>query len=102
MWIESMSSFEIQCITEGLQIDKAGLSSKIQSQMDKTNNFYVKTGMTLASQLGSSTSCALFWVKWSWLGMWAKGVRPDTEYDLAKQLNSETVKSRTTISGRNS
>ena len=24
--------------------------------------------------------------------MWGKGVRPDTEYDLAKQLNSETVK----------
>ena len=34
MWIESMNSFEIQCITEGLQIDKAGLSTKIQSQLD--------------------------------------------------------------------
>ena len=65
MWIESMNSFEIQCITEGLQIDKAGLSTKIQSQMDKTNDFYVNTGMTLASQLASSTSCALFWMKWS-------------------------------------
>ena len=32
-----MNSFEIQCITEGLDIDKAGLSTKIQSQMDKTN-----------------------------------------------------------------
>ena len=92
MWIESMNSFEIQCITEGLQIDKAGLSTKIQSQRDKTNDFYVKTGMTLASQLASSTSCALFWMKWSWLGMCGTGVRPDTEYDLAKQLNSETVK----------
>ena len=94
-----MNSFEIQCITEGLQIDKAGISTKIQSQMDKTNDFklcknvtYVKTGMTLACKLPSSTSCALFWMKWSWLGMWGKGVRPDTEYDLAKQLNSETVK----------
>ena len=29
MWFESMNSFEIKCITEGLQIDKAGLSTKI-------------------------------------------------------------------------
>ena len=64
-----MKSFEIQCITEGLQIDKAGLSTKIQSQMDKQNDFYMKTGMTLACQLASGTSCALFWMKWSWLGM---------------------------------
>ena len=39
MWIESMKSFQIQCNTEGLQIDKAGLNTKIQSQMDKTNDF---------------------------------------------------------------
>ena len=50
MWIESRNSFQIQCITEGLQIDKAGLSTKIQSQLDKTNDCYEKTGMTLASQ----------------------------------------------------
>ena len=92
MWIESMNSFEIQCITEGLQLDKAGLNTKIQSQLNKTNDFYKKTGMTLDSKLASSTSCALFWMKWSWLRMWGKGVRPDTEYDMAKQLNSETVK----------
>ena len=49
MWIESMNSFEIQCITEMLQIDKACLSTKIQSQMDKTNDVSVKTGMTQAS-----------------------------------------------------
>ena len=90
--MESMDSFENQCITEGLQIDKAGLTTKIPSQMDKTNDFYVKTRMTLASQLASSTSCALFWMKLSWLGIWRKGVRPDTEYDLARQLNSKTVK----------
>ena len=35
MWIESMNSFEIQCNKEGLQIDKAGLNTKIQSQMEK-------------------------------------------------------------------
>ena len=55
MWIESMNSFEIQCITEDLQIDKAGLGTKIQSQPDKTNDFLKKTGMTLASMLASST-----------------------------------------------
>ena len=47
-----MNSFEVQGITEGLQIDKAGLSTKIQSQLDKTNDFNEKTGMTLASQVG--------------------------------------------------
>ena len=85
--------FEIQCSTEGLQIDKAGINTKIQSPKNKTNDFYVKPGLTLASKLVLSTSCALFWVKWCWLGMWGIGVRPDTDYDLAKQLNSETVKS---------
>ena len=63
MWIESMNSFEIQCNTEGLQIDKAGINTKIQSQKDKTNDFYMKPGMTLASQLVLGTSCALFWMK---------------------------------------
>ena len=80
-----MNSFEIQCITKRLQIDNASLSTMIQSQLEKTNDFYGETGMTLASQLASSTSCALLWMKWSWLGMWGKGVRPDTEYDLAEQ-----------------
>ena len=89
MWIDSMNSFEIQCITEGLQIDKAGLDTKIQSQ---TNDFYMNTGMTLASQIASVPSCALFRMKWSWLGMWNKGRWPDTGCDLAKQLYSETVK----------
>ena len=72
MWIESMNIFERQCTTEGLQIDKAGFNRKIQSQMDKTNGFLMKTGMTLASQLASGTSCALVCMKWSWLGMWGK------------------------------
>ena len=51
----------------------------------------MKAGLTLASKLASSTSCALFWMKWSWLGMWGIEVRGDTDYDLAKQLNSEKV-----------
>ena len=83
MWIESLNSFEIQCITEGLQIDKAGSSTKSQSQMDKTNDFYVKTGMTEASKVAPSTSCALVWIKWSWLGIWGIRVGPDTGYGLA-------------------
>ena len=62
MWIESMNIFERQCITEWLQIDKAVLMTKIQSQLDKTNDFYKKTGMTLDSNLASSTSCALLWM----------------------------------------
>ena len=42
MLIESMNSFEIQCITEGLQIDKAALGTKIRSQMVKTNDVYME------------------------------------------------------------
>ena len=90
-----MNSFEIQCITEGLQIAKAGFSTEIQSQMDKTNDFSVKTGMTQASKVAPSTSFALLWIEWSWLGIWGKRVRPDTGYGLAsmvKQLSSELVK----------
>ena len=44
IWMESTNSFEIQCITEGPQIDNASLSTRIQSQKDKTNDFYIKTG----------------------------------------------------------
>ena len=64
--MESMNSFEIQCITEGLQIDEAALSTKIQSQMDKRKIFLVKPGMTEASKVAPSTSCALVWIEWCW------------------------------------
>ena len=37
-----MNSFEIQCNTEGLQIDNAGINTKIQSQMDNTKGFIWK------------------------------------------------------------
>ena len=50
-----MNSFEIQCITEGLQKDNACLNAKIQSQMDKTNDFLVQTNTRLPSQIVSST-----------------------------------------------
>ena len=89
-----MNSFEIQCITEGLQIDKAGFSTKIQSQMDKTNDFDVKTGMIQVNKVSPTTSCALFWIRWSWLGIWGKEIRPDTGYGLAsmaKQLKLESI-----------
>ena len=67
-----MNSFEIQCITEGLQIDKAGISTKIQSQMGKTNDFIWKTDMYLASEIVSCTSCAPSGIQWCWLGIWGK------------------------------
>ena len=73
-------------------MNEAGMNTKSPSQEDKVIDFYMKAAMTLASHLASSTSCALFWMKWSWLGIRGKGVRPDTDYDLAEQLNSETVK----------
>ena len=55
MRIKSMNSFGIQCITEGLQVDKVGLSTKIQSPLNETNDFYKKPGMSLDSKLASST-----------------------------------------------
>ena len=39
MWIESMIGFGIQCNTEGLQMDNAGLYTNIHSQMDNTKDF---------------------------------------------------------------
>ena len=46
----------------------------------------MKTGLTLAPKIASGTSCALFWVN---VG---HRCQANTENDLAKQLNSETVK----------
>ena len=70
IWIESMNSFEIQCITEGLQIDNACLSTKIQSQKNKKKIYIWKTDISLASEIVSSTSCAHFDMQWSRLGIW--------------------------------
>ena len=82
-------------------MDKAGINTKIQSQKDKTNEFYMKADITFASQLASSTSCAVFVMKWSSLGISGKEVRPDTDYDLPSNSIQKQLKSRTTISGRN-
>ena len=85
MWIESMIGFGIQCNTEGLQIDNAGINTKIQSQMDNTNwsdsclqdsiRHFMCTllgDMVLVRNMGHRCQA-------------------NTENDLAKQLNSETV-----------
>ena len=37
--------------------------------------FYMKNRLTLASEIALGTSCALFWVKWCWLGMWGIDIR---------------------------
>ena len=42
IWFKSMNIFQKKRITEGLQIDDARLSTKIQSQMDKTNDYYTE------------------------------------------------------------
>ena len=86
MWIESMIGFGIQCNTEGLQIDKAGLYTKIQSQKilyeswsdsclrDSIRHFMCTPlgKMVLVRNVGHRC-------------------QDQTENDLAKQLNSETV-----------
>ena len=46
IWMESMNSFKIQCVTEGLQIDNASLSTKIQSKNDGTNVFHMENRHT--------------------------------------------------------
>ena len=91
MWIESMNSFEIQCNTEGLQIDKAGINTKIQSHMDNTKILHETwTDSSLQDSI-KHFMCTL-------LGemVLVRNVghrcQANTENDLAKQLNSETVK----------
>ena len=42
MWIGSGIGFGIQCNTEGLQIDNAGINTKIQSQKDNRKDFICK------------------------------------------------------------
>ena len=59
--------------------------------------FFVETGMVQVPRIVPSTSCALLWMQWSWLGIWGIGVGPDTGYGLAsmaKQLNSDSVKTQ--------
>ena len=79
---------------EGLHKDNACLNTMLRSHMDKTNDFIVKTDISLASNIVLGTSSAPFDMQWSWLGICGIGVGPDTGYGLAsmaKQLNSESV-----------
>ena len=91
MWIESMIGFGIQCNTEGLQIDIAGLYTKIQSQMDNTKHLYENWTDSGLQDSNRHFMCTL-------LGgmVLVRNVghrcQANTENDLAKQLNSETVK----------
>ena len=86
MWIESMNDFEIQCNTEGLQIDNAGGNTRIIQKIlyeswtdsglqDSIRHFMcTRLGeMVLVRNVGHRCQA-------------------NTENDLAKQLNSETVK----------
>ena len=90
MWIESMIGFGIQCNTEGLQIDNAGLYTKIQSQMDNTKILHENWTDSGLQDSNRHFMCTL-------LGemVLVKNVghrcQANTENDLAKQLNSETV-----------
>ena len=87
MWIESMIGFGIQCNTEGLQIDNAGINTKIQSQMDNTKDW---------SDSGLQDSIRHFMCTLLGEMVLVRNVghrcQANTENDLAKQLNSETVK----------
>ena len=76
-------------------MNNAGLNTKLQSIINKSIGFIVKTGISLAPRIVPSTSCALIEVQWSWLGIKGMEVGPDTGYglaSLAKQLSSESVK----------
>ena len=84
-----MNSFEIQCNTEGLQIDNAGINTKIQSQLQKI--IYERW-----TDSGLQDSIRHFMCTLLGEMVLVRNVghrcQPNTENELAKQLNSETVK----------
>ena len=86
----------IDCISANKRFASPKTSSRkpyTSSKQQERQKHSVETTINVsASKLASSTSCALAWMKWSWLGIRDIAVTPDTDYDLAKQLNSETVK----------
>ena len=85
-----MICFGIQCNTEGLQIDKAGLYTKIQSQMDNTK---ILNENWSDSSLRDSIRHFMCTLLGEMVLVRTEGHRcqDHTENDLAKQLNSETV-----------
>ena len=52
----------------------------------------MKAGLTVACKIALGTSCALFWVEMVLVRNVALRCQANTGNDLAKQLNSETVK----------
>ena len=90
MWIESMIGFGIQCNTEGLQIDKAGLYTKIQSQMDNTKDLYENWSDSCLRDSIRHFMCTLLG-EMVLVRTVGHRCQDHTENDLAKQLNSETV-----------
>ena len=52
-------------------------------------------------QVSIRHSCALFWVKWCWLGMWGIDVRPTQKMTSPSNFTQKELKGRTTISGGN-
>ena len=50
----------------------AGLNTKLQSDMKKTNDFIKKTDISLAIKIVKSNSCVPFDMQWISLGIWAK------------------------------
>ena len=85
-----MIGFGIQCNTEGLQIDKAGLYTYIQSQMDNTKDLHENWSDSCLRGCIRHFMCTLLG---EMVLVRTEGHRcqDHTENDLAKQLNSETV-----------
>ena len=86
MWIESMIGFGIQCNTEGLQIDKAGLYTKIQSQKILYENWSDSCLRDSIRHFMCTLLGAMVLVR-----NVGHRCQDHTENDLAKQLYSETV-----------
>ena len=61
---------ENMCNKEGLHKDNTGLNPKLQSNMNKRNDFIKKGDVGLATKIVPSTSCAPFDMQYSWLGIW--------------------------------
>ena len=86
-----MMGFGIQCNTEGLQIDNAGINTKIQSK-------WIIQKILYESWTDSGLQDSIRHLMCTSLGemVLVRNVghrcQANTENDLAKQLNSETVK----------
>ena len=57
------------CNKEGLQKDKYRSKYRAPMVYKQNGSFYVNTDMSQVSKIAPSTSCALFLMKSSWLGI---------------------------------